>query len=94
MEEKIVFNEENKEFEIVKTENKKKEFNYYVFIEKSLYIITSILFILFYNGIVNYKIFLWFLVLSFLFSLFSNEFIMKIFNNKTEINNKKDKIKK
>lgn len=94
MDEKIVFNEKSKEFEIVKTENKKKEFNYYNFVEKSLYIITSILFILFYNGIASYQMFLWFLVLSFLFSLFSNEFMMKIFTTKTEINNKKDKIKK
>jgi hypothetical protein len=76
----------------------KKPLNYYEIIERSLYIITSILFILFFNNFIDYKYFVWFLILSFLFSIFSNRIILNFLNKseeKTSKNNKKDdKIKK
>jgi Na+/H+ antiporter NhaC len=79
----------------VKVAKEKRKLNYYEIVETLLYLITAILFITFYNGITEYKIFVWFVILSFLFSLLSNNFIMKL--NKIDENNfkeKNDKIKK
>jgi len=76
----------------------KKPLNYYEIIERILYIITSILFILFFNNFIDYKYFVWFLILSFLYSIFSNRIILNFLNkseeNTTKNNKKDDKIKK
>ncbi|MFK7779876.1 MAG: hypothetical protein QM490_01905 [Candidatus Gracilibacteria bacterium] len=87
----IVFNEKTKQFE--KKIIKNKEFDYFEFIEYIFYSITVILFITFYSGITEYKYFIWFVILSFLFSILSNKFIMSIFNkDNIDIKEKNDKI--